>query len=367
MKTIKALALNLGSTSTKAAYFENGECVLRQTLNHPAEELSRFVRFWDQEDYRREAVERFMAEHDLRPENMDAFVTWGGHTSITEAGVYRITPLFLEQSASEKYGNHPGDLGPRLVYTFAAAAGCEGFTVDPPTIDEFGPLARYTGLPEVKRRSRMQTLNHKATARRYAKDSNRTYEELRLIVVHFGGGISVAAHDRGRIVDANNGLDGDGPFGPNRSGSLPAGDVIDLCYSGEYTCVEMKKKVSGRGGLVAHLGENDVRVVEERAGTGDKKAADVLDAMLYQTAKEISAMAAVLCGDVDGIVLTGGASHSWYVTESIRKRVAFIAPIAVYPGEMEMESLGQMSYEALMGREKIKEIEEGTCSELSRK
>lgn len=356
MKTHRIFALNIGSTSTKVAYFENDACVVRETIEHPAADLSQFPRFWDQRDYRAAAIGNFLLRQGIDPREMDAFVTWGGHTEPVQDGVYRITPKYLEQSSNGKYGDHPADLAPLLTHEFGQKYAAEAFTVDPPTIDEFEPLARYSGMPEIMRKSRMQSLNQKATARKYARDNGRRYEELRLVVVVMGGGISVVAHRYGKMVDANDGLEGDGPFAPNRSGDLPVGALIDLCYSGRYTHEQMRRKIVGDAGLVAYLGENDVRKVESRMRAGDGHAGEVLDAMLYQVAKEIGAYAAVLNGQVDAILLAGGAAHSEYVVEKIKERVAFIAPVAVYAGELEMESMGLMCYKALIGEEKIKEL-----------
>lgn len=353
--TWKILALNFGSTSSKVAYFKNDLCCAAQTLDHPAAELEQFPRFWDQEEYRMKAVENFLSEHGLRSEDMDAFAAWGGHTEPVTGGVYRITEKLLEQSASERYGHHPGDLAPRVAFRLAAGR-VPALSVDPPTIDEFWPLARYTGLPEISRKSRMQTLNQKATARRFARDAGKEYEQLNLIVVHMGGGISVVAHRRGKMVDANNGLDGDGPFASNRSGTLPAGDLVDLCYSGRYTHQEMRRKITGEGGLVAHLGENDLRKIEERISNGETHAKEVYDAMLYQVSKEIGSMAAALQGDVDAVLITGGMAHSRYAVDTLRRHIGFLAPIKVYPGELEMESLGKAAYRALEGIETIKEL-----------
>lgn len=354
-KVYRILALNFGSTSSKLAYFENDVCRASSTLAHPAKELEQFPTFWAQEEYRLNAVAGFLQQNGIRPSDMDAFVAWGGHTQPMTGGVYRITPKLLEQSASEKYGHHPGDLAPRVAWRLAGGR-VPAFSVDPPTIDEFSPLARYTGLPEITRKSRMQTLNQKATARRFAQDAGRPYEELNLIVIHMGGGISVVAHRHGKMVDANNGLDGDGPFASNRSGTLPAGDLIDMCYSGRYTHAEMRRRVTGEGGLKAHLGETDLREVERRIAAGDARAKEVCDAMLYQVAKEAGAMAAVLCGHVDAILLTGGMAHSEYAAAALRRQVGFLAPVKVYPGELEMQALGQAACRALLGLEPVKEL-----------
>jgi butyrate kinase len=355
LKTIKIVAINLGTTSTKIAYSENGQIKVRETLSHPAEELVKMRRFWDQEGLRKAAIEGFLAANTIRVEELDAFVAWGGHTEPVTGGVYRITPKLLEQSSSEKYGYHVADLAPRLAHAFAQR-GPQAFVVDPPTIDEFNPLARYSGIPEIARQSRCQALNQKGNAKKYAREIGKKYEELRLIVVVMGGGISVVVHEYGRMVDANNGLDGDGPFSTNRSGGLPVGAVIDLCYSGRYTHTEMRKKINGSGGLLAYLGEFDVRKVEERIRQGDATAAEVLNAMIYQTAKEVGGAAAVLSGRVDAIVLAGGMANSTYIVDRLRERIGFIAPVVVYPGELEMESLCLSVYQALIGEEKIKEL-----------
>lgn len=289
------------------------------------------------------------------PLTWDAFVAWGGHTQPVTGGVYRITPKLLEQSASEKYGHHPGDLAPRVAWRLAGGR-VPALSVDPPTIDEFSPLARYTGLPEITRKSRMQTLNQKATARRFAQDAGRPYEELNLIVIHMGGGISVAAHRHGKMVDANNGLDGDGPFASNRSGTLPAGDLIDMCYSGRYTHAEMRRRVTGEGGLKAHLGETDLREVEKRIAAATPAPKRCATPCCTRWRRRPGAMAAVLCGHVDAILLTGGMAHSEYAAAALRRQVGFLAPVKVYPGELEMQALGQAACRALLGLEPVKEL-----------
>lgn len=353
----RILAINIGSTSTKLAYFEDDACACRESLSYSAQELEGFPTFWDQEGLRREGIEAFITEKGIRLSELDAVAAWGGHTEPVEDGVYAITDKLLEQSRSEKYGNHPGDLGPRIAAALAKASGrAVALSIDPPTIDEFCPLARYTGLPEITRKSRMQSLNQKATARRYAKDVGRPYEELNLIVVNMGGGTSVVAHRGGKMVDANNGLDGDGPFATNRAGSLPAGDLIDLCFSGAYTHAEMRRKITGQGGFVGLLGENDMRIITARAEAGDAKTIEVLDAMIYQIRKEVGAMAAVLEGRVDAILLTGGVANSGYIAARLKGKLAWLAPVETYAGELEMESLGSMSYEALSGKRPIKTL-----------
>lgn len=358
VRVYRIFALNFGSTSSKFAYFENDDCVVRATVEHPIEELAAFPSFWDQEDYRADHAERFARERHIDLMRVDAFVAWGGHTEPVEDGVYRISPKLLEQSRSGQYGTHPGDLATRLAARLAQEAGDHALalSVDPPTIDEFSSRARYTGLPGITRKSRMQTLNQKAVARHFADEQGRSYEDLNLVVVHMGGGTSVVAHCKGKMVDANNGLDGDGPMASNRAGTLPAGDLIDLCFSGAYTHDEARALVTGKGGLVAHLGVSDARVVEERIEAGDEHAREVYDAMIYQIAKQIASMAVALEGRVDAILLTGGVAHSAYVRAGIERYVSWIAPVHAYPGELEMASLGKSALRALRGDEKIKEL-----------
>ncbi len=352
----KIIAVNLGSTSTKFAYYEDDRLVVKKTIDHPAQEIRAFATIWDQLDYRMDAVKREMAANGIEPAALDAVVTRGGHTEPLEGGTYLINQKMLDQSRSEKFGNHACDLGLLIASRFARDYGVKPFTVDPPVTDEFEPLARYSGLTEFNRRSSFHALNHRAAARQYAKDRGIRYEDLNLVGVHMGGGISVCAHKKGRMVDANNGLIGDGPFSTNRTGTLPAGPLIDMCFSGEYTRETLRRKLNGHGGIMAYLGETDMRIVEDNVMAGDKKAEEAVEAMCYQVAKEIGAMATVLKGDVDAIFMTGGIARSEYITGLIIERVKFIAPVALYPGEYEMQSLGLNAYEALRGAIPVKEL-----------
>lgn len=351
----KLVVINLGSTSTKIAYFEDGKAVYSESLPHPAEEIQKFSDNWEQYDYRKNAIMDFMTQHGIRLEELDAFVSRGGHTEPVHSGVYRITPKMLEQSRSMKYGNHVSDLGVRLAYDLAPDKR-NAFIVDSPCTDEYDPLARYSGLPEMPRVSRFHVLNQKASARAYCKDHGLRYEDINLVVVHMGGGTSVAAHRHGLLVDGNNGLDGDGPFSTDRTGGLPVGALIDACYSGKYTHAEMRRKIKGQGGLMAYVHDTDVKTIEARGLAGDADCKNALDAMIYQTAQEIGKKAVTLRGDVNAIILTGGIAHSRYVTDAIRSYVSFIAPVYIYPGEREMESLGEQSYEALIGKAEVYEL-----------
>lgn len=349
----KIIVINLGSTSTKIAYFEDDKCVVKKTYDHDASEVRQFNTIWEQKDYRNSIIEKFMEEVGVKKEELAAFVTRGGHTEPVVGGVYRINQKMLEQSASEKYGNHISDLGLQLANEYSKY-GAVPLTVDTPCTDEFEPLARYSGLKEIPRVSRFHALNQKAAARKYAASIGKEYEDLNLIVCHMGGGSSVAAHKHGLMVDGPNGLDGDGPFNTNRSCGLPVGALIDMCFSGQYTRKEMRRKINGLGGLMSYIGETDIRKIEENFDKEGYKEA--LDAMCYQTAKEIGSMATVLKGNVDAIIFTGGIANSKYVMDNIKEYISYIAPIILEPGEFEMESLGTNAYLALIGKREIKEI-----------
>ena len=356
MEKYEILVLNLGSSSTKVAYYVNENRVAGENIAHAAGELKKYGSIWEQADMRQKAIEEFMGKHCINRGSLDAVISRGGHTRPITGGTYLINDVMLKESASGIFGNHACDLG-LVIATKLAEGGARPLTAFTPVTDEFGPLARYSGLPEIERRSSFHALNHKGAAHQYATDAGRPYEDLDLIVVHMGGGISVAAHQKGRMIDANNALAGDGPFSTNRSGGLPVGSLIEECFSGRFTEKEMLLRVNGNGGMMAYVGDNDTLTVEKRAEAGDEKCAEVLEAMAYQTAKEIGACAAVLKGRVDAIVLTGGMSNSRRLTGFIKERVSFIAPVAVYPGEFEMESLARNAYEVLSGKQKLLAIE----------
>ena len=354
----KIFAINLGSTSTKTVYYEDSACKCEGNIQHKAEDIKKFHTVWEQFEYRKKDILAFMKDNGIDFYDIDAFTSRGGHTIPLISGVYEITDLMLEQSGSEKYGNHITDVGIKLASIFAKENGkALALTVDPPVTDEFEPLARYSGLPEMPRVSSFHALNHKAVAKQYAEDINRKYEDLNLVVCHMGGGTSCAAHRLGRMIDGTNGLEGDGPFSTNRTGALPVGALINACYSGKYSSKEMHRMVNGLGGMMAYVNDSDVKTVAEKALSGDHKCREVLEAMMYQTAKEIAAMAAVLNGKVDVILVTGGIAHSKYLIDILKERVSFIAEVIVYPGEYEMRSLAMNSYKALTGEVEIKNFD----------
>lgn len=350
----KILAINLGSTSTKVAYYEDDICIKKESINHPAEEIKQFNSIWEQDEYRTNLIYKFMNENNIDKDSLDAIVSRGGHTKPLVSGVYKVNEEMLAQQASGKWGQHVADLGSKLAYMLCQNKKAIPLIVDPPITDEFEPLARVSGHPLIERRSSFHALSHKATAKRYARENGLKYEDLNLVVVHMGGGISVAPHKKGKMIDGENGLEGDGAFSANRTGALPVGDLVRLCFSGKYSYEEVHKMIHGEGGLMAYLGTQDVKEVEENAKT-DEKSAFYLDAMIYQVCKQIGAMATVLCGKVDAILITGGIAYSKSIVQKIKDRVEFIAPVVVYPGENEMESLARGAFEGLS---KITDIRE---------
>ena len=351
-KIYKILGMNLGSSSTKLVYYENENCIVKENLIHPADELRGFATIWLQYDYRKAAIEDFCRRHGINAAALDAVVTRGGHSEPLDGGVWRITEKMQSQSESEMYGVHATDLGVKIAYTMGPPA----YTVDTANTDEFEPFARYSGHPLLPRRCSFHALNQRAVGKQYARDIGASYESLNLIVAHMGGGITIGAHKKGRVIDVNNGLDGDGPFSTNRTGSLPVGALVKLCYSGKYTYSEARMMLNGKGGMMAYVDENDALTVERGALAGDKKAREVLGAMCYQVGKEIAAQAAALKGEVDAILLTGGMANSNMLIGDISAYVSFIAPIVVYPGELEMQSLALHTLAALRGEIKAKEM-----------
>lgn len=357
MKEYKVIAMNLGSTSTKLAYYINDECQFKKSIAHSAEEVARSKDIWDQYDFRKNTILKFIKENGISLDELDAISTRGGHCEPLEGGTYRINDAYRAQNRSGKYGIHVCNLGVEIANELAEMSDhAVAVTTDMPTTDELAPIARFTGLPEISRKASFQALNHRAMAVYYAEQIGRRYENLNLLVVMLGGGISVAAHSGGRMIDGPNALTGDGPFSNNRCCTVPVGDLVDLCYSGKYTHQEMKRHINGEAGLRAYLGTTDIREIQKRIADGDTYAEQVLDAMCYQTAKDIGAYATVLKGKVDAILLIGGMANSEWITSHIRERVEFIAPVVIMPGEREMESLCINAYKAVSGQIELKEF-----------
>ena len=340
MEEFKVLAINPGSTSTKIAVYRNNKSVFLKNIKHTAEEIGQFRTITDQFSFRKDIILKELKEAGIDVTKISAIVGRGGLVKPIESGVYEVNDLLKADLRNGVMGEHASNLGGLIADDIACSLpSAKAYIADPVVVDELDEVARISGHPKFKRVSIFHALNQKAIARLYAKSLNRHYEELNLIVAHLGGGISVGAHQKGRVIDVNNALDGEGPFSPERSGTIPAGQLAKLCYSGEFTIEQVKKMITGQGGLVAHAGTNDAYEIEMRAKAGDNNAKLIQDAMAYNIAKSIGALAAVLKGQVDAILLTGGIAHNPDLVNYIKDMVGFIAPIAVYPGEDEMQAL----------------------------
>ncbi|HOO00757.1 MAG TPA: butyrate kinase [Syntrophales bacterium] len=347
------LVLNVGSTSTKVAVFEGEKAAALKNIAYGAEDLAPFATLADQLPLRERDVLGFVAEAGVAVEDLALVVSRGGLGRPAPAGAYGVDEEMCRDLMEGRYGRHPSALGPAMALGLARRFGMPAIVIDAPSTDEFEPLARISGIPEIERKSAFHALNQKAAARRWARERSRLYEEVNLVVAHLGGGITVGAHRRGRVIDCTHGLS-EGPLTPERAGALPTLDLLEAAFAAGADRKELQGRLVGRGGLAAYLGTNDARRVEEMIAGGDEKARLVYEAMAYQTAKEIGAMATVLQGDLDGIVLTGGLAHSRLLTCQIEDRVRFLAPVAVYPGEDEMQALAEGGLRVLKGEEEVK-------------
>lgn len=347
------LAINPGSTSTKISVFMNEESLMEETLRHSSGRINAFDSILDQYEFRKEIILEALENQGIRLNELSCVVGRGGLLRPVSGGTYAVNTRMLEDLRSGKYGEHASNLGAVIAHEIAEKAGVPSFIVDPVVVDELSDLARISGLPEIGRRSIFHALNQKAVARRAASELMKDYSECNFIVAHMGGGISVGAHEKGRVVDVNNALDGDGPFSPERSGGLPSGDLASLCFSGRFCLSEMKKKIKGQGGLVAYLDTNDGREVSSMIDSGNEKAMTVYRAMAYQIGKEIGLCSAVLKGRVDAIVLTGGLAFDLRLTGWISEMVSFISRIMIYPGEDEMSALAAGALRVLNGEETV--------------
>lgn len=350
----RILVINPGSTSTKIGVFEDEVQLFSKTLRHSAEKIAEFAAIADQKSWRKELVMEALKENDFDVTTLSAVSGRGGLVAPLRGGTYATTDKLMADTAAGVGGQHACNLGGLIAREIGDELGIPSFIVDPPVVDELAPVARYSGHPIIARRSTFHALNQKAVAKRYAKEVGKKYEDLNLLVCHMGGGISVGAHVKGSVIDTENALDGEGPFSPERAGSLPSGDLVRLCFSGKYTEAEIKKMITGKGGLVAYVNSTDMKQLLIDAKT-DPKIAEVMDAFHYQIAKEIGAMAAAMCGQIDQIILTGGVAYGRESVEAITKHVGWIAPITVYPGEDELLALTQGALRVLKGEEKLME------------
>lgn len=350
----KILIINLGSTSTKIAIYSDLKEEFKESIGHSQEELNVFSNIWDQIDFRKEKILNLLRENEYKLESFDAISCRGGNVKPVPGGIYLLNEEMVSDMRSEKYGVHPTNVGNVIAYQLGKEAGIPVIIADPPVTDELCEFARFSGIKEIPRMSSFHALNQKRTARKISMELKKEYGDINLIVAHLGGGISVAAHEKGLIIDVNNALDGDGPFSPERAGTVPAGDLIRMCFFGRYSEEEMIKKVRGGGGLMSYLNTNSGLEVEKMIDNGDRYALKVFKAMAYQISKEIGSAAAVLKGKVDAIVLTGSLAYSERLTKWIKGSTEFIAPIYIMAGENEMISLAENALRYLNGEEKPK-------------
>ena len=353
-KVFKILTINPGSTSTKIAVFDNEDLVFEKTLRHSSEEIGKYEKISDQFEFRKTVIEDALTEGGIKTSDLDAVVGRGGLLKPIEGGTYIVNEAMIDDLRVGVLGEHASNLGGIIAKEIGDAVNVPSYIVDPVVVDEMDDVARISGSEDIDRKSIFHALNQKATARRAAKELEKEYFDCNFIVAHMGGGISVGAHEKGKVIDVANALDGEGPFSPERSGGLPVGDLVKMCFSGKYTQDEIKKKIKGNGGLVGYLNTNDGREVESRIEAGDEKAKLVYEAMAYQVSKEIGSCASVLKGNVDAILLTGGIAYSKMFTGMIEERVNFISDVKVYPGEDEMIALAQGGLRVLNKEEEPK-------------
>jgi butyrate kinase len=351
----KILAINPGSTSTKIAVYEGSKQIFLKNIKHAAEEIAQFVKITDQYEFRKNIILDELKNAGIEIGSIEAIVGRGGLVKPIPSGVYEVNEALIQDLKVGILGQHASNLGGLIAHDLAKTIGtAKAFIADPVVVDELDDIARISGHPLFERVSIFHALNQKAIARTHAKSQNKTYEEMNLIVAHLGGGISVGAHKEGRVIDVNQALDGEGPFSPERSGTLPVGALAKLCFSGKYTHDDIKKMICGQGGYVAYMGTNDAYVVEKAADSGDDKARLIQDAMAYQVSKEIGAMSTVLNGNVDAILLTGGIAYGKPFVNEVIERVQHLAPVHVYPGEDEMQALAFNGLMVLNGEVEIK-------------
>jgi butyrate kinase len=348
-KKFRILVINPGSTSTKVAVYDGSEVITTIKMAHSKEELAPFPNVFAQLDYRREIIFTELAKAGIDIDSLDIVMGRGGLLQPIPSGIYEVDEAMIHD-LRHATREHASNLGGLLAREIANRAGVGAYIADPVVVDELDDVARFTGLPQIKRLSIFHPLNQKAVARRYAASIGKRYEELNLIVAHMGGGITIGAHRQGRVVDVNNGLGGEGPLSPERAGSLPADALVDLCFSGDYTLPQIKRMLVGEGGLTALVGTTNVQELVERTEAGDEKAREALDAMSYQTGRWIGGAAAVLHGAVDAIILTGGVAYNKPVTDYIAEMVSFITPVVVIPGEDELEALASNALRLLTGK-----------------
>jgi len=346
------LVINPGSTSTKLAVYQQEKCLVKENITHSADELKVFPNLMDQLSFRKEKILQWLTQKGYTMKQFSAIAARGGGIKPIPSGVYQVNDLMLEDLRTCRYLTHASNLGAVLADDLSSDYKTIAYIADPVVVDELEDIARISGLKSIERVSIWHALNQKHVARRAARDIGKQYEESNFIVVHMGGGISIGAHCKGKVIDVNNALNGEGPMSAERSGSLPVLALAELCFSGKYTPAEIRKLIAGKGGMVSHLGTNNAKEVEERAEQGDPECKRIMDAMLYQMAKLIGEMSTVLQGKVDRIVYTGGMAYSKIIDKQLDEYVSYIAPSLIYPGEDEMEALALNIYHVITGEMK---------------
>jgi butyrate kinase len=354
---LKVFVINPGSTTTKIAVYTERGPVFEKNIEHPMELLSKFSKVTEELPIRLESINNAIKENNINLMEMDAFVGRGGPLKPLEGGTYNINEKMLEDLSSCKYSNHASNLGALIAHKFAKEYNKPAFVVDPVTVDNFIPEARISGMPEIERKCRSHALNIKSVAREVANKIKKDIKKCNFVVAHLGTGISICALKGGKIIDVNDALLGEGPFSAERAGTLPIGPLVKLCYSKKYTEEELLNILSKESGLKGYLKTNDVREVLQRIKKNDKKAKLILNAMLYQIAKQIGSMAVALKGKLDGIILTGGMTKSPYISQSIKNQVKFLGKVYVIPGEKELKALAEGAFRVLRKEEKPKEYE----------
>ena len=351
----RIFAINPGSTSTKIAVYRNAKPRLLKSIRHSPQQIKKFKKVIDQYLFRKEVILQELAKEEMKIEEITAVIGRGGIMKPLESGGYEVNDRMREDLRTMRYGEHASCLGGLLADEIARSLpNARAFIADPTTVDEFQDVARIAGHPKFERKSIFHALNHKMIAKNHARLVGKEYEEMNLIVAHLGGGVSIGAHNKGRVIDVNQALNGEGPFGPERSGTLPVFDLAGLCFSGDYSLDDVKKMITGEGGYVAYLDTNDAYTVGLMAEQGDEKAILIQNAMAYQIAKEIGAMSTVLKGQVDAILLTGGIAHNTVVVDYIKTMVAHISRVMVYPGEDEMKALAENALRVMQGEDECK-------------
>ncbi|HLN20999.1 MAG TPA: butyrate kinase [Bacteroidales bacterium] len=350
------LAINPGSTSTKISLFEEDKLVFENTLRHSVEDLSVFQKVTDQFNFRKDLILEEIRSRKIDTDRIVAIVGRGGLLKPIESGVYRVNERMKDDLASARYGQHASNLGALIAEELSNEfKNSTAYIADPVVVDELQDVARISGHPAIERKSIFHALNQKAVARTYCTLKGKKYEEVNLIIAHMGGGISIGTHRKGRVVDVNNAFDGEGPLSPERSGSLPAGQLAALCFSGNYSHQEVKEMITGKGGMVAYIGTNSFVEAGKMAEKGDEKASLIRKAIAYQVSKEIGAAAAILYGKVDAIILTGGLAYDREHVDLIKAMVGFIADVEIYPGEDEMKSLASKGLLVLEGKVDVRD------------